>query len=119
MIKWASLSISIALLILIFGIGLPLEMRVGTLNLVGNKLHFYTQSRALASIIGHSRAAYASCHGTKICLSPMNRDRFDANLPIIFEYCETQEPLEIRHCLNADLTIKTTTRSWVRAGIKL
>lgn len=119
MIKWALLGVPLTILVIIFGLGVPIEMKVGTLNIVGNKFHFYTQSRALASIIGNSRSAYASCQGNQICLSPVSRDRFDASIPIVFEYCENQKSLETPSCLNAALTVKTTTRSWVRAGIRL
>ncbi|MBU6376223.1 MAG: hypothetical protein KGQ59_09525 [Bdellovibrionales bacterium] len=119
MIKWTLVIFSLALLVVVFGVGLPLEMKAGSVNVVGNRLHFYTQSRSLASIIGHSRAAYVSCGSKKICITPTDRDRFDANLPIIFEYCDSQEGAEANNCNNMVLTITTTTKSWIRAGIKL
>lgn len=112
------IAVSFVILVIFFGIGLPVEMRVGKVNKVGDKIHFYTNSRSLASIIGRSKGAYVQCHEKRICVTPVNRDHFDANVPIVFEVCEVDRDQLAPECNNAVMGVKSDTSNWLKAGLR-
>ncbi len=112
------LSISIIILISFFYTGLPFTLNAGKMNWVGSKLQFVTSSRSLASLIGMSNSASIQCFEQNICVAPMNRSGFEANMPITFELCEPNIQMKPEQCRNASLKISLNTVKLLKAGLK-
>ncbi len=98
--------------------GVPFEMTSGRLTKFGNRLQFITDSHSLAKLVGASHYTYTPCESRQICLMPLQRHGFTANMPILFEPCEASDFQVLKNCSQLDLRLGLTTHDWIVGSIK-
>ena len=111
------LVLSFFALMAIMFVGLPFEMRTGTVNLVGNRYHFITTSRSIASLVGRATGARLECRGKDVCVTSSDRRHFTPNIPMVFEVCESQSGVDLNDCNGSTLVLKLDTARWLKAGV--
>jgi hypothetical protein len=116
---WAFLLFSLMSLIMILGVGLPFEIKVGTLQVVGGKLHFVTPSQGLATLSGAAFAATALCERIELCVQPTDRQSFRAQIPILFEPCKSEDlQVASQQCAGATLKLKVRSSDWIMTTVR-
>ena len=108
---------SFGALFLVTFVGIPFEMRAGTVNQVGNRFHFLTTSRSIAALTARSARASLECRGRAICVASSDRRHFAPNIPMVFEICESESGVELGDCNGATLTLTLDTARWLKAGV--